>query len=213
MMRNVRGFAILDQVCEHWVELVLSPRTNENLARGVHAHYVRHRMDEGPVDDPSSTPWDSLPPDLQESNRRQADDFKRKLQRLGYTFESALDNEPEPFEFSKEQIEELAQMEHDRWVSERLEGGWSYSEVKDVKAKKSPYLICWSCLDEATRDMDREAMRDFPLVLANEGFVIVPLDPPPNEPRSVNGRVRTPIWSCPTCQSEVDLPSIVHELR
>jgi hypothetical protein len=206
MMHNVRGFAVLDRVCEDWAELVLSPRADDNLARGIHAYYVRHRVAEGVVNDPSIAPWDSLPPDLQESNRQQADDFRRKLQRIGYTFEPALGDEPEPFAFSAEQTERLAVMEHDRWIGERLSNGWSYSEVKDVKTKKSPYLICWNCLDEGIREFDREAMRDFPLVLANEGLMIVPFDPPPDGPLSAHGTATTRSWLCPTCKSGVNLP-------
>ena len=40
-----------------------------------------------------------------------------------------------------EVVEDLAIMEHEAWVRERLESGWSYATEKNVEQKLTPYLI------------------------------------------------------------------------
>ncbi len=197
---NVERYSVLDKVCEHWVDLVLAgPSVNEDLARGIHAFYVRHRRDEGVTDDPSIAPWDVIPEDLRESTRRQATDFQQKIRRLGYTIAPALELEPTPFVFSADEVEQLATMEHDRFVAERLGAGWTYDRTRNVKRRRSPYLVCWECLREPVREYDRQAARDFPLVLAREGYSIravrTAVDAPAPEPLDT----LDPSWSCPTC--------------
>jgi len=207
VLQNVRGFSVLDEVCEHWVELVLrSPGLHEDLARRVHRSYVRHRREEGEENDPSMEPWDTLPEDLQESNRKQVADFERKIEQIGYTFVQAQDAEPKAFEFTPEQVEHLAQLEHDRWIAERLAAGWTYAPVRDVKLRTNPYLICWQCLDDPIRERDRQAMRDFSRVLADEDYVIVPMDSPPRRSMQEAGVSPPSTWSCPSCHGVVRPP-------
>lgn len=202
VLRNVHGFPVLDEVCQAWVELMLDgPAMNEDLARAVHARYVRHRLAEesGGAGDPSMEPWDSLSEDLRESNRQQALDYKRKLNLLKLTYVLAPDGQSPPYEFTEAQIEKLAMMEHDRWVAERLKGGWAYSSAKDVKSKTHPDLICWDDLDEATKDYDRRAMEDFPQVLSDEGFVIVPADANSGTSKQNPESLIPNSWLCPLC--------------
>ncbi|HTX63028.1 MAG TPA: NAD-binding protein [Acidimicrobiales bacterium] len=197
---NLERYSVLDKVCEHWVDLVLAgPSVDEDLARGIHAFYVRHRRDDGLKGDASMAPWDVIPEDLRESARRQAIDFRVKIARLGYTVAPALEAEPEPFTFSPNEVELLARMEHDRFVAERLGAGWVYAPTRDVKNRQSPYLVCWECLGEQVREYDREAVRDFPHVLAREGYSVVPVGGAGHlaVPESLD--VLDPDWVCPTC--------------
>jgi hypothetical protein len=43
--------------------------------------------------------------------------------------------------FTEAKIEALAEMEHDRWMAERLLNGWIHSEHRDPDKKISPYLV------------------------------------------------------------------------
>jgi len=201
VLRQVHGFPVLDRVCDQWVDLILDgPSISEDLARGIHAHYVRHRLRDGKLGDPSMVPWDSLSEDLRESNRHQASEFRRKLHSIGLTYVLAGYGQAPPFEFTNDQIEELAIMEHDRWIVERLGAGWTYSKTKDPKNKLSPDLICWSCLADDIRELDREAMRVFPEILSHEGYVIVPLDEKSGLVAPSEGiATLDPSWSCPVC--------------
>jgi TrkA-N domain/RyR domain len=207
VLRQVHGFPVLDRVCDLWVDLMLGgPTMNEDLARGVHAFYVRHRLDEGrAIDDPSMAPWDALPDELRNSSRMQAADYKAKLEAIGFTYRLAPDGQADTYQFTAGQIDQLARLEHDRWLAERIAAGWTYSDVRDTKNKLTPYLICWDCLDEATRELDREAMRDFPYVLSREGFTIVALDEQPDSSKSKDFSPLSPDWVCPSCKEALRL--------
>ncbi len=197
---NVERYSVLDKVCEHWVDLVLAgPSVNEDLARGVHAFYVRRRRQEGISGDPSMAPWDVIPEDLRESSRRQAIDFQHKIGQLGYTISPALEAEPEPFVFSADDLEQLATMEHDRFVAERLGAGWVYGARRSLKERRSPYLVCWGCLSEPIREYDREAVRDFPLVLAREGYSVRAVEEADDLAVTEPLDTLDPDWTCPVC--------------
>jgi hypothetical protein len=45
------------------------------------------------------------------------------------------------FTFADEEIEKLAEMEHERWWDERRADGWSVGEENDEKLKKNPYMV------------------------------------------------------------------------
>jgi hypothetical protein len=65
----------------------------------------------------------------------------------------------------------MAEMEHERWVAERLLDGWLIGE-KDHEKKTSPYLVPWNNLSEDVKDYDRETVRELPNFLAKAKFEI-----------------------------------------
>jgi hypothetical protein len=195
---EIYRISVLDEVCQQWIHLILNPQRIESLARSAHHNYVRHRLEEGSTGDPSTVPWDLLPDYLRKSNLRQAENFGAKLHWIGYGIEPASESDSRPFEFRPEEIEELAEMEHRDWITERLEAGWSFAAVKSIREKQSPYLICWQCLPDSVREYDREAMRDLPLALVREGLSIVSLESEASFPESPQESGR--LGPCPTCR-------------
>jgi hypothetical protein len=215
LMHNVEGFPILDRVCKNWVDLVIgTPDEIEVLAKKVHETYLSHRFEDPEArlsGDLSLATWDSLPEDLRQSNRQQVVDFKRKLQCIGLTYGPAFGEVSEPYALSDDQIEQLSKMEHDRWIAERLAGGWTYGE-KDVAHKKNPSLVCWICLTTQMQDFDRNAMKEFPALLSAEDYIVGELKGPP-DPDSADRKWELPsTWSCPfpTHNTEV-LARAVHD--
>ena len=79
------------------------------------------------------------------------------------------------FEFTAEQVEILAEMEHERWVDERLKDGWVYGSQRDPDKKISPYLVPWSELTEEVNDWDRNPVRKIPERLESCGLDIYKL--------------------------------------
>jgi hypothetical protein len=75
-------------------------------------------------------------------------------------------------EFTKDEIEIMAEMEHGRWNVERLSDGWRWGEKKDVDKKISPYLVGWDQLPENVKEWDREAVRAIPKLLESVGLEI-----------------------------------------
>jgi len=151
----------------------------ERLARAVHEEYVQSRLAEGghASDDPSLGSWDRLPETLKASNRSQAEHIETKLHAIGCALVPIHGVEAAQFDFTDDEIEILARMEHDRWVEERLRSGWQYGSARDVRTRRSPYLVPWEELSEKIRDLDRETVHRLPRHTARTGQQIVRLQP------------------------------------
>ena len=139
----------------------------DTLAQAVHAAYVEKRLAEGkPAGDLTMRPWHELAPDLQDSNRQQADHIPVKLRAVGCRV--AKGTSSEPFRFTDDEVETLAKMEHARWVADRVLAGWAYAPgPKDAAARRSPYLVPWADLTEEVREWDREPVRNIPALLGH----------------------------------------------
>jgi hypothetical protein len=148
----------------------------EQLARTIHENYLREQQGKMPPDDPAIQPWEHLREDLKESNRQQADQIPEKLRTVGYGLAPIARRNPKKFEFSPEEIEKLARMEHLRWMAEKLKGGWRYGRVKDAVQKTHPCLVLWEKLPESEKDKDRMAVRQIPELLAQAGFEVCKLE-------------------------------------
>lgn len=168
---NVHGFGLLDHTCTP--DLILEG-TYETLARAFHEEYVRNEVDKGATSqiNPSLVPWEKLPESLKESNRGEAEHIRAKLEAIGCDVTMTSDWNPPLFEFSREEIEEMARMEHERFVRERLHAGWVYGDAKDLAKRISPTLVPWNELSEEEKEVDRNLIRVLPRFLARVGFQI-----------------------------------------
>ena len=151
-----------------------NPQIRETIARAIHEDYVRHQKEKGqtPQTNPSMVSWEQLPEHLKESNRQQADHIGEKLKAVGCGITKLINQDEKLFEFTPEEIEKMAEMEHERWVEERLRDGWKPGNKKDVEKKISPYLVSWDQLSEEVKDYDRDTVRGLPTFLASAGFGI-----------------------------------------
>jgi hypothetical protein len=60
----------------------------------------------------------------------------------------------------------MAEREHGRFNAERIMDGWHYQPGdKDPVKKTSPYLVPWIELDPVIAEYDRDAVREYPMVL------------------------------------------------
>jgi hypothetical protein len=166
----IHSFDLLGRVC--LIDLALGG-AKESLARAIHQDYVREqqKIGQSPGTNPAVVSWEDLPETLKESNRSQADHIGTKLRAIRCAIEVATDWREAPITFSDAEIELMARMEHDRWVRERRRGGWR-SGPKDIKDRKTPYLVPWEELSEDLRERDRAFVRDLPGFLAGAGFRI-----------------------------------------
>jgi hypothetical protein len=113
--------------------------------------------------------WDELPEPLRQSSRRYAEGVKSKLDAIGA---KAVIGDGQPFEFTEDELEMLARIEHDRWAGDLARDGWVPGPVKDPKRKEHPLLVGWDELSEAEREKDRDAVRNIPAVLRDAGYGI-----------------------------------------
>ena len=149
----------------------------DRLARAVHDDYVAKRVAQGvPMTDPRVAPWGQLSPDVQDSNRQQADHIAVKLRAIGC--QVAAEPADSAFAFTSDEVELLARMEHARWVADRVLAGWT-SGPKDNRARRTPYLVPWEALGEQEREWDREPVRNIPSLLARIGRRVERKSTPP----------------------------------
>lgn len=66
-------------------------------------------------------------------------------------------------------LEMLAEMDHDRWMHDKLEDGWKYG-VQDSAMKTTPELVPYSELDEPVKEQIRLSVRNFPMYLSEIGY-------------------------------------------
>lgn len=152
---------------------ILENSINETLARQIHHEYVTKQREKGisEQENPSTVPWNKLTDSLQESNRNQAKHIMEKIDSIGCDISILMDWRDPLFEFEPEELENLSRTEHDRWVEDRIKLGWKQGP-RDVANKITPYLIPYDELTEEIKELDRDAIRNIPLLLAKTGFSI-----------------------------------------
>ncbi len=151
------------------------PDVIESLARAIHEGYVQRHSSEPTLaaGQTSTDPWETLPETLRASNRRQAADIEHKLRAISCEAVAGPGTGEVVDELDDNEVERLAEIEHDRWMAERLAAGWTPGAVKDVDAKRTPFLVPWADLSEVARDLDRDMVRQIPRLLAAIGFTVV----------------------------------------
>jgi hypothetical protein len=169
---NLHSFGLYNRKCE--IDLLLCG-THEILARAIHQDYLWTQKNMGltPETNPLLVPWDELPENIKESNRRQADDVGKKLTTVHCDMEPLTNWDAELFEFTAEEIDIMAAMEHRRWLNERRNEGWTYAPgPKNLSRKTSPVLLEWEELPEDIKQYNRDTVRSLPVFLARAGFQI-----------------------------------------
>lgn len=72
----------------------------------------------------------------------------------------------------EEDIELLAEAEHDGWMEFKCANGWAFAEKRDDSQRKHPLLIPYNDLRENDKVKDRNAVRHYPDIVKRAGFLI-----------------------------------------
>ena len=179
-------------------QLELDGGTLDQLARAAHAIYCAEQMalgwkygprkNETTRENSSLVEFDRLPDDEKEQNRRQVGDIPGKLAYAGCHIVPAVSGEP-AFVFPADVLEELASMEHTRWMRDKIRDGSRYSSETDKARKLHSCLLPWSRKDltpyagfaehlgtgelpEDEKEKDRTAVRKIATILAHAGYTI-----------------------------------------
>jgi hypothetical protein len=171
-LSNVTTFPLLDRLCRP--EVFVNSVT-EQTAKALHGNYLRHRRLDGTYDPAreSHKPWDVLKETFREANRDAATYLSARLDEAGYSAQVSDDWAVALPVFSDEEIDRLAESEHQRWCEERRADGWTPSSEIDLQQKRHTDLVPWSELGESRRELDHEAQRELPALLARYGLAIV----------------------------------------
>jgi hypothetical protein len=166
-------------------QVVIPPDKLESMAKLVHENFLDcHPESDLPRD------YDALDEGIKISNRGFVLDIPAKLGRLGYSLVK-VGKDFIPYEFSKNMEEQLAEMEHERWMMEKIELGWRWGPIKDSVRKEHPDLLHWRQLSpgekeqlpkfvleaigaedlpEEEKNKDRCMVRNIPKLLAEVGY-------------------------------------------
>lgn len=136
------------------------------LARKVHDNYVAREMKKPKAERSTGSlvPWEKLSPLNKTSNYEQVSFYPTILAAAGCTIAKATATrlrDPN-FEFSPEETDRLARMEHERWMEERR-----------IKQPDHPDLKPWDQLPDGEKEKDLGVIAEIPDVLAHAGLRVV----------------------------------------
>lgn len=145
----------------------------------------------------SLQPYAELAEGDKDQTRGNVRDIASKLAVAGYVMMPARSNET-PFNFPGADLEQLAELEHDRWMRLMLESGWRYASTTDKKGKLHKALLPWrrlsaaerarlytsydgavgsGVLPESEKKKDRLLVRGIPRILSRAGYTVVKVLP------------------------------------
>jgi hypothetical protein len=71
---------------------------------------------------------------------------------------------------SREQLDEMARVEHESWLEFHRRNGWTFGPTRDRTAKKHPDLLPWEQLSDESRAKTRKGVEDSLALLATLGY-------------------------------------------
>lgn len=151
---------------------VLFAAAREAIAEAIHEKYRTDRAADKSPDSPVLLPWSGLAESYKRSNREQADDLIRKLERVDCGYRPVTTGAHGALRFSSKEVELLAELEHERWMKEKLDSGYSYGPERDDERRTHPDLVSWSVLPEKRRQYDRDTVTAIPEFMARAKFEV-----------------------------------------
>ena len=156
----------------------------EKLAIAIHGLYNQKQIERHPGKPLTYPEFSDLPDVLKYSNLRQARGIAKKLDLMGWEMRPEGSEGEVIRAIPEDVVEILAVLEHDDWVRERLGNGWTYGETKDDEKKISPYLVPYDELSEEIKNLDRDTIRNIPLLLGMMGMAVFPKETDSDAPQS-----------------------------
>jgi hypothetical protein len=141
---------------------------------------------------PNLVAYAALPETMREDNRAVVRDIPNKLASAGYVMRRAR-GAVHGWSLGDDDIDRLAEAEHERWLRRKLDAGWRYAETRDDDKRLHPCLVPWTKLSDDDRvqrygaladmvgdaelptgekDKDRDVVRAIPDILAMAGYTI-----------------------------------------
>ncbi len=131
------------------------------------------RMHEFYNEDNDVGDFDELPEYIKYSNYRQADFLVKILGELGYDVVSQENNGKSIDGFSEDDLDYLAEREHNGWYKLKINLGWKYGDVKDDELKINPNLVYWDDLDDEVKLSNKNTFENLPKLCRDVGLKIV----------------------------------------
>ena len=140
---------------------------SENGARAIHAAYIHTRRQGSP--DPAlqakrtgEMEWHLLSPQLRESNFRAYDHIAIKARAAGCRFVAGRKDASQDVSALHHHAGLLSQLEHRRYMAERLANGWRLAGHRLDAVGVHPDLVDWNVLEPAERALDDAQINALP---------------------------------------------------
>jgi hypothetical protein len=159
------GFGGLDEFSD---PDFLTQERHDALARSIHEFYLEGCLSAGERIGARASlqEWDNLPESFRDDNRLVADCYQLKLRDIGARI---IAESGPPLRLEPDELETLAQAEHDRWMAAKLSDGWVYGPQRDDRQRFHPDIVRYDALPERVKDLDREQVRVMTRLLATSG--------------------------------------------
>jgi hypothetical protein len=144
-------------------------------AKAVHEDYKRgedEKLTRGEEGN-KTEPWERAPEEDRRASRQQADHIDVKLRAVGCEAVAKDTAGRAPVEFSAEEAELLACVEHNRWMAAKHLEAYAFGPETDRARRLHPALIPYEQLPEGTKEKDRKSVTNVPALLKLVGKVIV----------------------------------------
>jgi voltage-gated potassium channel Kch len=137
------------------------------LARTVHETY-RRGIHGGAYD----VPWEELSDEGRRRNFAHAEAIAAQLEAAGLRLGPLIDWGEPPLELTPAEVEQMAEIEHERWSAERRAEGYSHGERRSDEPGHlmHPDLVTWQELPDAQKEINRRLVRERPEMLARVGI-------------------------------------------
>jgi hypothetical protein len=144
----------------------------DDLARATHDVFREGKRRDGwtlgPRDEAKRThpllvPWEQLPPAFKESNRRAARTIPLKLAVIGHVMTPARSGGPQAV-LSADEIERVAQLEHELWMTAQRATG------------PHQHIVPWDKLPDPIKQIDRDLAAGMIPILTQAGYTIVRIE-------------------------------------
>jgi hypothetical protein len=152
----------------------------ESFADSAHRTYLQTSKQLGfyNKDNETSRDYSLLKAVYQWSNRYLADSYQIKLLSAGlYAVTDNNEYDSTSYlpitEFDTHELDAMAQMEHARWVAERVINGWTYGAKRNNPYKIHPNIAPWEQIDEGTRQYDYVLVKNMLKDLIAMGYTVV----------------------------------------
>ena len=117
--------------------------------------------------------FDDLPDYIKYSNYKQTDFLVKILSELGYDVVDSDAPGEAVLSFNEDELEYLAEREHNAWYKLKVNLGWKYGPVKDEELKINPSLVEWDVLDVEKRESNKNTFKNLPQLCNNVDLKIV----------------------------------------